>query len=248
MRTPIAKTTILLAGCMMLAGFCVERTPAQTAAVQYPKMAPLSEYLMTRDAEVTLARSAAPDAISKDASVLVLTSHGYDKAVEGKNGWVCMVDRGWSGMLDHPDFWNVKIRAAGCLNPAAARSFLPYDLLRTKLVLAGMSKEGIIAATQAAIAKKELPTLEAGAMCYMMSKTDYLFDMGEHTMSHVMFYTADDGAPWGANVANSPIMGVSYWAASPDSYPQMKSFPRIFVSLIAADKWSDGTPAAPMHM
>jgi len=61
-----------------------------------------------------------------------------------------------------------------------------------------------------------------------------------------MFYTADDGTAWGANLANSPIMGVSYWSASPDAYPQLKSFPRIFVSLIAADKWSDGTPA--MHM
>jgi hypothetical protein len=41
-------------------------------------------------------------------------------------------------------------------------------------------------------------------------------------------------------------MGVSYWSASPNAYPQLKSFPRIFVSLIAAEKWSDGTPA--MHM
>jgi hypothetical protein len=80
----------------------------------------------------------------------------------------------------------------------------------------------------------------------MMSKSSYLFDQGDHTMSHIMFYTADDGTAWGANLANSPIMGVSYWSASPDAYPQLKSFPRIFVSLIAADKWSDGTPA--MHM
>lgn len=83
-------------------------------------------------------------------------------------------------------------------------------------------------------------------MCYMMSKTSYLFDQGGHTMSHVMFYTADDGAAWGANLPNSPIMGVNYWSALPESYPQLRDFPRIFVTLIAADKWSDGTPA--MHM
>ena len=41
-------------------------------------------------------------------------------------------------------------------------------------------------------------------MCYMMSKTSYLFDQGGHTMSHVMFYTADDGTPWGANLATLP--------------------------------------------
>jgi hypothetical protein len=83
-------------------------------------------------------------------------------------------------------------------------------------------------------------------MCYMMSKTSYLFDQGDHTMSHVMFYTADDGAPWGANLAHSPIMGVNYWTASPDIYPQVKTFPRIFISLIAAGTWSDGTPAMRM--
>ena len=69
------------------------------------------------------------------------TRHGYETAVEGKNGWTCMVDRGWGGMLDNPDFWNPKIRAAGCLNPSAARSFLPYDLKRTELVLAGTPRK-----------------------------------------------------------------------------------------------------------
>ena len=44
---------------------------------------------MDRDAEIALARSAAPDAISHDASVIVLTRHGYETAVQGKNGWVC---------------------------------------------------------------------------------------------------------------------------------------------------------------
>ena len=88
--------------------------------------------------------------------------------------------------------------------------------------------------------------LEPGAMCYMMSKASYPSDQGKHAMSHVMFYTADEGTPWGANMTHSPIMGVNYWSASPNSYPQLKSFPQIFVSLIAADKWSDGTPAMSM--
>jgi len=220
---------------------------AQSVSTPYPKMAPMEQYLMDRDAEIALARSSAPDDIAKDATVLVLTRHGYETAVAGKNGWTCMVDRGWGGMLDHPEFWSPRVRAASCLNPAASRSFLPYDILRTRLVLAGKSREEIIAATATALKHKELPlTLEPGAMCYMMSKTSYLTDQGDHAMSHVMFYTADDGAPWGANLTNSPIVGVSYWSASPDAYPQLRSFPRIFVSLIMADTWSDGTPATHM--
>ncbi|MGB9433620.1 MAG: hypothetical protein WBQ89_15370 [Candidatus Acidiferrum sp.] len=81
-------------------------------------MAPIEQYLM----EIALARSAAPDAVSHCASVIVLTRPGYETAVEGKNGWVCWVGRGWMGMFDHPEYWNPKVRAAECINPPAARS------------------------------------------------------------------------------------------------------------------------------
>src|SRR5262249_1085765 len=52
---------------------------AQDHKIQYPSMAPLDQYLMPdRDAEIVLARSAAPDAISRDATVFVLGRHGYE--------------------------------------------------------------------------------------------------------------------------------------------------------------------------
>jgi hypothetical protein len=210
-------------------------------------MAPLDQYLMDRDAEIALARSAAPDAISRDASVVVLTRHGYETAVEGKNGWVCWVGRSWLAMFDHPEFWNPKVRAADCSNPPAARSVLPYVYKRTELLLAGHSKAEVIAAIKAAIDKKELPALESGTISYMMSKSSYLTDSGGHNMPHVMFYQAvKDGAAWGANLANSPIVGVNYWYLSTDAYPQLKFFPPLSVFLIGADKWSDGTSAPSM--
>jgi hypothetical protein len=53
-----------------------------------PNMAPLDQYMMERDAEVALARTAAPEDISRDATVLVMGWHGYETAVEGKNGFV----------------------------------------------------------------------------------------------------------------------------------------------------------------
>ena len=43
-----------------------------------------------------MARSAAPDSISRGATILVLGRQGYETAVEGKNGFVCMVEEvGW---------------------------------------------------------------------------------------------------------------------------------------------------------
>jgi hypothetical protein len=221
--------------------------PAQDAKQPYATMAPLEQYLMDRDAEIALARSAAPDAISHHATVLVLTQRGYETAVQGKNGWVCWVGRGWMAMFDHPEFWNPKVRAADCLNPPAARSVLPYAYKRTELLLAGHSKLEVIAAIKAAIDKKELPALEQGTVSYMMSKASYLTDGGDHNVPHLMFFQTDkNDAAWGANLANSPVLSVNYWYISPDLYPQLKTFPSMSVFLVVVDKWSDGTPAPAM--
>jgi len=230
---------------VMLSAAC--RAIAQDAPTPYPNMAPIDQYLMSRTAEVALARSAAPEAISRDATVLALGKHGYETAVEGTNGWVCMVERGWIAPFDHPDFWNPKIRAANCLNPPAARSVLPLALKRTELVLASHSMDEIIAATKAALDKKELPALESGAIAYMMGKGSYLFDKGDHNGPHVMFYEAvKDDAVWGANMPNSPILAVNYWYMSAQTYPQLTTFTPIRVFAVPVHNWSNGTPAPSM--
>src|SRR6202035_110765 len=112
---------------------------AQDAKTPYPSVASLDQYLMTdRNAEISLARSAAPDSISRDAKILVLGPHGYETAVEGKNGFVCVVERAWMSPSDHPQFWNPKLRGPICFNPAATRSILPLTIKRTEWVLAGL--------------------------------------------------------------------------------------------------------------
>jgi hypothetical protein len=240
-------STLLSAFAIGVALIASRPAAAQDAKQPYPTMAPVEQYLMDRDAEIALARSAAPDAISHDASVLVLTRHGYETGVEGKNGWVCWVGRGWMAMFDHPEFWNPKIRAADCLNPPAARTVLPYAYKRTELILAGHSKQEVIAAIKAAIDKKELPALEQGTVSYMMSKSSYLTDNGDHNGPHLMFFQADkNDTAWGANLTNSPVLSVNYWYISAEAYPQLKTFPTMSVFLVVVDKWSDGTPAPPM--
>jgi hypothetical protein len=219
---------------------------AQDAKATYPTMAPVEQYLMDRDAEIALARSAAPDAISKDASVMVMTRHGYETAVKGTNGWACWVGRSWGAMFDHPEFWNPKVRAAECVNAPAVRSVLPYNLKRAELVLAGHTKTETIAALKAAIDKKELPAVEPGTVSYMMSKGSYLTDEDGHNMPHMMFYSTADATAWGANLTNSPVIGGSYWYNSADAYPELKSFPPLMIFLMGTGKWSDGTPAPSM--
>jgi len=211
-------------------------------------MAPVDQYLMEKSDEIQLARSAAPDSISRDATILVLGRQGYETAVEGKNGFVCMVGRGWSGMFDWPEFWSPKVRAADCMNPQAARSILPIVSLRAKMVMAGHSKAEIVSALKTAYENKQLPTLESGAMDYMMSKSAYLTDEGEHNVPHLMFYTPlKDDKDWGSGAAGSPVMSSPYWFFTPPEQSRAKELPPILVFLVPVAAWSDGTPAGQDH-
>jgi hypothetical protein len=201
----------------------------------YPNMAPLDQYLMPdRNAEIALARSAAPDSISRDAKVLVLGTHGYETAAEGKNGFVCLVERGWTGSFDGPNFWNPKVRGPICYNPPSVRSILPMTYKRTEMVLAGQSKAQMIEGIKTFM-KQDLPPLEPGSMCYMMSKQQYLTDSEHHNwISHLMFYTPlMDGAVWGADLPHSPVMLAPQFDGNPEP---------IDVFMVPAGWWSDGTP------
>ena len=219
-----------------LAAALVSGSTALAAA--YPAMAPLDQYLMAPAAEIALARSAAPASISGEASVLVLTRHGYVTAVRGKNGFVCAVERAWMSQYDFPGFWNPHMRGPLCFNPPAARSILPYTIRRTELALAGRSKPQMIAAIRHDIARHALPRPLAGALTYMMSKQGYLNDSAGHWVPHLMFYfPRAGGSTWGADLPGAPPMLNPQFQDSPEA---------LSVLMVPVTHWSDGTPAPAM--
>src|SRR6516162_8415593 len=173
-RNPLSAGASLVVAVICALGAPLQ-VRAQDPKTPYPSMAPVDQYLMPdRNAEIALARSAAPDAISRDATIFVLGRHGYETAVEGKNGFVCAVERGWMSPSDAPEFWNPKLRGPLCFNPQAARSVLPTTNKRTEMALAGRAKAEIVDGNKEEFEKGELPPLEPGAMSYMMSKGAYL--------------------------------------------------------------------------
>ena len=224
---------VALGSCVLVIALgAISQMQAQSKT-PYPSMAPLERYLMAdRNAEIALARSAAPDSISRDAQIMVLGPHGYETAVEGKNGFVCAVERGWMAPFDNPEFWNPKIRGPLCYNPPAVRSILPMTFKRTEMVLAGQSKTQIMEGIKIFV-KKELPALEPGALTYMLSKDAYLSDSGDHNMAHLMFYSPlMTSAAWGADLAKSPVMLNPQFAQE-----------GIDVFMVLTGMWSDGTLA-----
>jgi hypothetical protein len=218
---------------LALAFFMSSHGAAQKAKAGYPSMAPIEQYLAAdRDAEISLARSAAPNSISGKAEILILTRRGYEAAVKGTNGFVCMVARSWSADFDDPDFWNSKVRAPICYNALAARSQVPATIKRTEVVLAGGSNAQALDAIKKAIESKELPTAELGAMSYMLSRQGYLSDGDGHWRPHLMFFTPEtDPKEWGAGLPGSPVLGIEH----PEEH--------LTVFLIPVSRWSEGTPA-----
>ena len=212
------------------------QTWAEDGKTQYPIMAPLDQYLMAdRNAEIALARSAAPTSISNDATVLVFEKSGYQTAVEGKNGFTCLVERAWMSPVDSPEFWNPKMRGPICYNPAAVRTILPYTVNRTTLVLTGLSKAQIRESILAAVAKHELPMPEAGAMSYMMSKAGNLGAGIGNWCPHLMFHIPrTQGMNWGADLEGSPVIFNNQYVDVPE--PET-------IFMIPVFHWSDGTPA-----
>jgi hypothetical protein len=102
---------------------------------------------------------------------------------------------------------------------------------RTESILASQSKARMAEAIQAGFDKKEFPAPEPGAMCYMLSKQQYLDDHAGNWRPHLMFFVAlTDSAAWGADVPGSPIL------ASADKLN------RLTVFLVPVANWSDGTP------
>jgi hypothetical protein len=231
MKHPAVKTVALRSLALVVLLGWVWQARAQDAKTPYKSMAPLDQYLMERDAEIALARSAAPESISRDAEIMVLGRHGYETAVKGKNGFVCMVWRSWAAGIDDPDFWNPKLRGPVCLNPPGARFNIPLTIKRTELILSGRSQAQMFEDIKAAFDKKEMPPLEPGAMCYMLSKQGYLSDRGGHWHPHLMFFIPlTEPASWGAGLPGSPVV-VAF----------TETQERHTVFLVPVDRWSDGT-------
>ncbi len=219
--------------CVSMAGADLN---AQVKKTTYPAMATLDRYLIQdENAEIALARTAAPPSISSGAGAMVLGRTGYRTAAKGSNGFVCIVERSWGAATTESEFWNPKVRAPICFNPESARSFLPIYLMKTKLVLAGKSKPEILHATALALDNHELPALEVGSMCYMLSKQQYLNDVGMRWHPHLMFFIPRDaGKGWGAGLPGSPVLA----ADDPEE--------RVSIMMVPLGDWSDGTSAPAM--
>lgn len=152
----------------------------------------IGDYMMSLDAEIALAKSAAPVNISDHATLKVLTASGYQVAREGGNGFVCMVLRGWAAPTYTPAqlrdlVYDAKTRAPICFDPKASQIVMPYYELRSKLAMQGETPDHIAEQVQAAYAKGQLPQRDGVSFGYMWSADQILGPAG-HWHPHMMLF------------------------------------------------------------
>ena len=195
--------------------------PGARLHAQAPKYPPLSEYLMPQDAEIALAKTAAPASISDRATIKVLTTSGFQVVHEGVNGFVCMVMRAWSAPTYTPaEFRNLvydaTVRAPICFDPGASRTVMPYYELRSTLGMAGKSPDQIAEGVQAAYVTGKLPRRDSVTFAYMWSAHQHLGPGIGAWHPHMMIFAPYyDNAMLGGNEFGSALPQVTDDAGTP---------------------------------
>ena len=147
---------------------------------------------MARAEEIALARSAGPEAVSAGASVWVLGESEYERAIEGDNGFNCLVMRRWGAAFD---FQKAAFETPGsivapiCYDPKASASGpMQEQLLRATLGLGGKTHDEIRDAVMDAYDKGEISPVDGVAFAYMYSAAQKLGPNIGAWRPHVMVY------------------------------------------------------------
>jgi len=210
----MSKLTVLL---IYVAG-SVGSAAVHAQSGKYP---PLADYMMSHDAEVALARSAAPATISGRATIKVLTQSGYRVDRQGENGFVCMVMRGWAAPTYTPAqfrdlVYDPMVRAPICFDSNAAQTVMPYYELRSKLAMEGHPPDQIAQRVESAYARGELPRRDGVSFAYMWSADQHLASGIGHWHPHMMVFAPYvRNATLGDNEFGAPLPQVTDDAGTP---------------------------------
>ena len=136
---------------------------------------------VSRETQIELARGAAPKAVSDKATVYVLTPRGYEKAINGTNGFTCLVSYEGPGSLE-PE----------CYDTEGTRAVIPVRLWQEKLRIQGKDDVEIKRATAAAYASKKFRVPRRAGIVYMLSPHNRVYDPDSKQViaspPHLMFY------------------------------------------------------------
>jgi hypothetical protein len=131
--------------------------------------------------QIAIARSAAPDEVSKDAAVYVLGKKGYELAVKGSNGFTCLIERERADTV-----------APECFDAEGSRTTVQAVLFREAERAKGATDKDIDAAVAAGYKQGRFHAPAKPGIVYMMSNQNYVVNPSTqkviHFPGHLMFY------------------------------------------------------------
>lgn len=165
--------------------------------------------LLPRAEEVALARSAGLAPWNEEATVYVLENNGYVKAVEGTNGFTCLVGR------DHPGTqWPI------CFDAEGSRTIVPRVLREVELRQKGKSEDEVKADSAARFLSGEYEAPRAPGIAYMLSPEALTFNGRDliRTPPHLMIYAPNVTGEELGSVANNPHSPLVLYPGDPHAY------------------------------
>ena len=209
---------------------------AASSAVRAQARHDFAPFMMDRSAEIALARTAAAHSITDSATILTLTPKGYEAQGHGKNGFTCLVMRGFTARAGNPVYWDPKNLGPACFNERASKTVLPAILRQVELLISGLEPDSVETLIRAAYAKHDFVPPAEGSMAFMLSHEQHLADQNPHWQPHVMVFvsSAVNGREWG--VGSSAPATVFDDSQAGEPWPVLTLF-------IPVQRWSDGTAA-----
>jgi len=167
---------------LLVAGLVVSIDAQEVTGPPGPRL------LLERDAEVRLARSAAPASVSARARVWILENGRYTVADSGVGGVECYVSRSWPLSLE-----------PHCFDAEGAATIMRLEMRGVELAHAGVPREEAKRQLALALAAGEYRLPARPAMSWMMSAQQVLYgDDGRlagpwrpHLMIYIPFLTAE---------------------------------------------------------
>lgn len=135
---------------------------------------------LTREQEMELATSGAPEHLRKDCTVYALEGKKYAKVREGKNGVTCVVYRDASDASEPI-----------CYDEEGARSNMKVDMKRSELRKQGVTEEEIQKKIDDGYKTGEFKAPQRSGVVYMLSDRNFIFNpngKAAHYPPHFMFY------------------------------------------------------------
>ena len=182
-----------------------------------------SDNRVSLEAEIEMAKEAAPEHVTADASFMVWEDGRYVLKLRGTNGFTCMVVRDVHGRYEPSAF-----------NEAAMKAVLPVYEFERRALEKGSSWSDIHDAIREKVVEGEFPEVDPGALVYMMSPKNKYFMWGDGKLidiaPHVMLYyprlnestlgfNGKDGLPMFYN--EYPHLGVVHVLTDPESGHEM---------------------------